>query len=95
MEDKLNGFVEVSHVEHIHIWAISSVENAMTAHIFLNQDLSCECERELKDDLRHEMLHQNIHHCTFEIEHKEKRFKILFFTTNYQLIPVLNITKIG
>ncbi|MGV4530380.1 cation diffusion facilitator family transporter [Ornithobacterium rhinotracheale] len=72
VEDKLNGFVEVSHVEHIHIWAISSVENAMTAHIFLNQDLSCECERELKDDLRHEMLHQNIHHCTFEIEYKEK-----------------------
>uniref|UniRef100_UPI0039A47712 cation diffusion facilitator family transporter n=1 Tax=Ornithobacterium rhinotracheale TaxID=28251 RepID=UPI0039A47712 len=72
VEDALNGFVEVSRVEHIHIWAISSVENAMTAHIYLNQALSCECERDLKDDMRHAMLHLHIHHCTFEIEHKEK-----------------------
>lgn len=71
-KDKLNHFVEVNRVEHIHIWAISSVENAMTAHIFLNQDLSCECEKELKEEMRHAMLHQNIHHCTFEIEHIER-----------------------
>ncbi|MBK9982114.1 MAG: cation transporter [Saprospiraceae bacterium] len=58
----------VKDVHHVHIWAISTTENAMTAHLVLGKNVSCEEEQKIKHDLKHEFLHLNIHHSTLETE---------------------------
>jgi cobalt-zinc-cadmium efflux system protein len=55
-------------VHHIHIWALSTTENALTAHVSLDDALSFEKKLELVKDLKHELMHHNIHHSTIEIE---------------------------
>lgn len=54
-------------VNHIHIWPLSSSENAMTAHLVVNPDNVLEFD-EVKSKIKHELEHINIHHTTFEVE---------------------------
>lgn len=63
----------INEIYHIHIWAMSTTENAMTAHIVLQNGVDKEKECEIKANLRHKMLHQNIQHVTLETE-LEKTF---------------------
>ncbi len=58
----------VKDIHHIHIWAISTSENAFTAHLVLQQDLTNEDEQKIKNGLKHKLLHHNIHHVTIETE---------------------------
>ncbi len=58
----------VKDIHHIHIWAISTTENAFTAHLVLNNDVNTEMEQTIKDELRHRLFHKNIHHITIETE---------------------------
>lgn len=57
----------VSDVHHIHIWALSTTENALTAHLVIDQNAVASFTH-IKEDLRHELLHLDIQHCTFEPE---------------------------
>lgn len=61
----------VKEVHHVHIWPLSSTENAMTAHLVLEESVSCEEEAHIKHELRHILEHQNIRHVTFETERKD------------------------
>lgn len=61
-------FKGVAGLHHVHVWALSSTENAMTAHLVLRQDVTHEQELAIKDEFRHALLHQNIHHITLETE---------------------------
>ncbi len=63
--NKVDG---VAGIHHIHIWAISSTENAMTAHLVLKRNLGHDREQEIKHHLRHELEHNNIRHVTLETE---------------------------
>jgi cobalt-zinc-cadmium efflux system protein len=67
---KING---VSSLHHIHVWAISSTENAMTAHLVLERDVTLEQEQQIKHDLRHELEHKNIQHITLETERENEK----------------------
>lgn len=58
----------VKDVHHVHIWAISTTENALTAHLVLEENVSPEQEQKIKQDLKHRFLHLNIHHATLETE---------------------------
>jgi cobalt-zinc-cadmium efflux system protein len=58
----------VKDFHHIHIWAISTTENALTAHLCVDRDASMEIIEKLKHTIKHELLHQNIQHATLEIE---------------------------
>ena len=58
----------VTDFHHIHIWAISTTENALTAHLVLPRGTSIEEERHIKGKLKHELLHKNIQHITIETE---------------------------
>lgn len=58
----------VAGIHHIHVWAISSTENAMTAHLVLKKNLGKEREQEIKHSIRHELEHNNIRHVTLETE---------------------------
>lgn len=58
----------VLEVHHIHIWALSTTENALTAHISLDDTLSFDEKVKLVKNLKHDLMHHNIHHSTIEIE---------------------------
>jgi len=66
---KING---IQKIYHVHIWAISSTENALTAHLVLEKNTSHEEEQKIKDIFRHELLHKNIHHATLETERENE-----------------------
>ena len=53
---------------HIHIWAISTTENALTAHLVVEPSANMEFIEKLKHTIKHELLHQNIQHATLEVE---------------------------
>jgi cobalt-zinc-cadmium efflux system protein len=59
----------VKDLHHIHIWAISTTENALTAHLVLPEGTTNAQEMEIKHKLKHELEHNNIHHITLESEH--------------------------
>jgi len=62
----------VKDIHHIHIWAISTTENALTAHLVLTEDTSPEQEQKIKHELRHLLEHKNIHHVTLETERENE-----------------------
>lgn len=62
---KMHG---VKDIHHIHIWAMSTTRNAMTAHLILENGLSEMQIAKIKSELKHELEHLNIQHVTFETE---------------------------
>lgn len=54
-------------VHHVHIWALSTTENALTAHLVIDQNAVASFSH-IKEELRHELLHLDIQHSTFEPE---------------------------
>ena len=55
----------VSDVHHLHVWAISTTDNALTAHIVID---SLDAMESVKNDLKHHLHHLNINHSTLEFE---------------------------
>lgn len=55
----------ISDVHHVHVWAISTSENAMTAHVVLEPDTDMEQVKHSAKDL---LRHSGIVHCTLETE---------------------------
>ena len=62
---KLQG---VKEIHHIHIWAMSTTQNAMTAHLVLEKGLSETQIAEIKHKLKHKLEYLNIQHVTLETE---------------------------
>jgi cobalt-zinc-cadmium efflux system protein len=62
---KIDG---VKGIHHIHIWAISTTENALTAHLVLQPETNSDDEQRIKSDLKHQLEIKNIHHVTLETE---------------------------
>ena len=62
---KMSG---VKAFHHIHVWAISTTENALTAHLCVERDANMDFIEQLKHKIKHELLHQNIQHATLEVE---------------------------
>ncbi|HXD92295.1 MAG TPA: cation diffusion facilitator family transporter [Bacteroidia bacterium] len=58
----------VKEIHHIHVWAMSTTRNAMTAHLILEEDLNQKQIAEIKHTLKHELEHLNIQHVTLETE---------------------------
>ncbi|MEO8111286.1 MAG: cation diffusion facilitator family transporter [Ginsengibacter sp.] len=64
----INAQPNIIEAHHIHIWALSTTENALTAHISVNEKLDFNEKMKLVQDLKHELMHHKIHHSTIEIE---------------------------
>lgn len=58
----------VKEVHHLHIWAISTTENALTTHIVINQLTEME---QLKQHIKEELYKVGITHATLEFENQE------------------------
>jgi len=66
---KSKGVVDV---HHIHVWALSTTENALTAHLVIDQN-SVSSFDSIKHDLRHRLEHLSISHSTFEPEFSDEK----------------------
>jgi cobalt-zinc-cadmium efflux system protein len=61
-------------VHHMHVWALSTTDNALTAHIVINPEFLSSFD-EIKHDLRHRLEHLDISHSTFEPEFSDAECK--------------------
>jgi cobalt-zinc-cadmium efflux system protein len=59
---------QVKEVAHVHVWPLSTTENALTAHVALNDTLSFEEKLQIVQNIKHELLHHAIQHSTIELE---------------------------
>ena len=66
VESRILSIPGVKGVDHLHIWALSTTRNAMTAHLMLEPTLSATEQEAIKDRVRHEIEHENVHHCILE-----------------------------
>lgn len=64
----LRAVAGVQDVHHVHVWAMSTTENALTAHLVLTSNLTEAQVTALKHDARHRLEHRNISHATLETE---------------------------
>jgi cobalt-zinc-cadmium efflux system protein len=62
---KISG---IKDFHHIHIWAISTTENALTAHIVVSKDEGMPGIEKIKHEAKHALEHFNISHATLEVE---------------------------
>ena len=71
LEEITRVILSVKHivnVHHIHIWPLSTTENALTAHIIIDNNLPFDEKLKVIQQLKHELVHHNIHHSTIELE---------------------------
>lgn len=68
LQEALSQLDNVSDIHHIHIRAISTTENELTAHIKLTDITLLE---KTKNEVKEFLLQHNIHHSTLEFERKE------------------------
>jgi len=62
----------IKDIHHIHVWAISTSENALTAHIVLDKASSQENEQNIKQTFKHRLEHRHIQHITLETERENE-----------------------
>ena len=67
VEEAVLEFKEIKRIYHIHIWALSSNENALTAHVVV-EDSNLALFEEIKQEIKHSLHHLNVHHATLEVE---------------------------
>jgi len=63
----------VNGIHHIHVWALSTTVNAMTAHLVVNENIDSAAEQHLKEKVKHQLNHLNIQHVTLETERGKGR----------------------
>jgi cobalt-zinc-cadmium efflux system protein len=66
---KAEGVVDV---HHMHVWALSTTENALTAHLVVKPE-DMPMFDTIKHDLRHRLEHLSISHSTFEPEFSDEK----------------------
>ena len=65
-------FESIKDIHHIHIWTMDGVNNYMTAHIKLNDELNNEKIISLKQEIKSFLKKYEIKHVTLEIEYKDE-----------------------
>jgi cobalt-zinc-cadmium efflux system protein len=71
LEDIKKIILQVNHVTqvgHVHVWPLSTTENALTAHVAIDEQLSYDEKLKVIANIRHELIHHNIHHSTIELQ---------------------------
>ena len=66
--DCITSVEGVSEVHHVHIWALSTTENALTAHVVISDSLDMNQVAKLKDVIKQKLRECGIHHSTLEFE---------------------------
>ncbi|EHQ28562.1 cation diffusion facilitator family transporter [Mucilaginibacter paludis] len=66
---KVKGVVDI---HHMHVWALSTTENALTAHLVV-KEADMPLFDDIKHELRHKLEHLEISHSTFEPEFSDQK----------------------
>jgi cobalt-zinc-cadmium efflux system protein len=67
IKERIRKMEHVREVEHVHVWPLSTTENALTAKVMFDSTLTLEQMMVAVDKIKHELLHANIHHSTIEL----------------------------
>ncbi|PHX91539.1 MAG: cation transporter [Flavobacteriales bacterium] len=73
VKKRIESIQGIACVDHLHIWALSTTRNAMTAHIVLENGLGEEKIESLKQTVREAVESEQVHHSTLETS----SFKVL------------------
>ena len=69
--DKIKAVItavpHVMQVHHVHVWSMSTTENALTAHIVIDDLLPFDQKLQVVGDVKHALAHHNIQHSTIEL----------------------------
>lgn len=65
----------IKDIHHIHVWAMSTAENALTAHLVVEDSISQDEISKLKHQLKHQLEHLGIQHATLETDFAEIKEK--------------------
>jgi len=68
VKEDILQFRDVKNVHHIHVWAMSTTENALTAHITVADDFTLSSFEPLKAEIHQVLFNLKIQHSTLEIE---------------------------
>jgi cobalt-zinc-cadmium efflux system protein len=71
LEEIKKIILHVAHVKqvwHVHVWPLSTTENALTALVAIDEQLSFNEKLKVIAEIKHELLHHNIHHSTIELQ---------------------------
>jgi cobalt-zinc-cadmium efflux system protein len=68
VKDQVMKVEGVKNFHHLHVWAISNTQNAMTGHLVVANNLSMTEISKLKHKIKHQLEHLNIQHSTLETE---------------------------
>jgi cobalt-zinc-cadmium efflux system protein len=68
IEEKLRSYPGIEAVSHLHVWAISTTDNALTVHLTLGQGYDLAHFNSIKSRIKHDLEHLSIQHSTIEIE---------------------------
>lgn len=68
IKSKASSIKGIKNIHHIHVWAMSTTENAMTAHIVIDEKTGNEEILNIKNNLKHTLQHMDIQHVTIETE---------------------------
>jgi len=70
--DEIKKVEDVLDVHHLHVWAISTSQNALTAHIIVHPKVGIEQLDLLKKNIKHKLEHVHIQHATLEFETEDE-----------------------
>ena len=68
VQSAIEEIAGVQDFHHIHIWALSTTENALTGHVVLKGEIGMEAQEKIKKEIKHQLQHFNIQHVTLETE---------------------------
>jgi len=61
----------VEDIHHIHVWAMSTTENALTTHLVLDASMSFDKKMQVVHQIKDELYHHHVQHATIELESAE------------------------
>lgn len=62
-------FEMIKNIHHIHVWSLDGVNNYMTLHVELNEDINKDDLIKLKQDIKKELNKTGINHVTLEFDY--------------------------
>jgi cobalt-zinc-cadmium efflux system protein len=68
IKTKASKIPGIKDLHHIHVWAMSTTENAMTGHLVVDENKDNQEISSIKSQLKHTLEHMNIQHITLETE---------------------------
>jgi cobalt-zinc-cadmium efflux system protein len=72
IKNKILSLPHISDFHHIHVWALSTSQNALTGHLVIKDIVDLTEISKIKDNVKHELEHFNIQHATIEVDNVRK-----------------------